>query len=99
MNQLLKSSSVWNWSPDCQQAFTQAKKVLSSPTAGLEEGIWDWSGKTKVEEYIDSRPVAKFPWVNSFEENVDIILQPIKVQEQLKSLYGVCIAHIHEGIQ
>ena len=34
-----------------------------------------------------------------FEENVDLILQPIKVQEQLKSLCGVCIAHIHEGIQ
>ena len=67
--------------------------------AGLEEGIWDWSGKTKLEEYIDNRPVAKFPWVGSFEENVDIILQPIKVQEQLKSLYDVCIAHIHEGIQ
>ena len=32
MNQLLKSSSVWNWSPDCQQAFTQAKKLLSSAT-------------------------------------------------------------------
>ena len=34
-----------------------------------------------------------------FEENVDLILQPIKVQEQLKSLCSVCIAHIHEGIQ
>ena len=32
-----------------------------------------------------------------FEENVDLILQPIKVQEQLKSLCSVCIAHIHEG--
>ena len=30
MNRLLKSGSVWNWSPDCQQAFTQAKKLLSS---------------------------------------------------------------------
>ena len=30
MNQLLKSGSVWNWSPDCQQAFAQAKKLLSS---------------------------------------------------------------------
>ena len=34
-----------------------------------------------------------------FEENVDLILQPIKVQEQLKSLCGVCIAYIHESIQ
>ena len=30
MNQLLKSGSNWNWSPECQQAFTQAKKLLSS---------------------------------------------------------------------
>ena len=30
MNRLLKSGSVWNWSPDCQQAFAQAKKLLSS---------------------------------------------------------------------
>ena len=28
-NQLLKSGSVWNWSSDCQQAFSQAKKLLS----------------------------------------------------------------------
>ena len=30
MNQLLKSGSVWNWSPDCQQAFIQAKKLSLS---------------------------------------------------------------------
>ena len=32
MNQLLKSGSAWNWSSQCQQAFQQAKKLLSSAT-------------------------------------------------------------------
>ena len=46
------------------------------------------------------RPVASnFSGEVLFEENVDLILQQSKVQEQLKSLCSVCIAHIHEGIQ
>ena len=32
MNQLLKSGSAWNWLSPCQQAFQQAKKLLSSAT-------------------------------------------------------------------
>ena len=32
LNQLLKSGSCWNWSSECQQAFTETKKQLSSAT-------------------------------------------------------------------
>ena len=32
LNQLLKSGSRWNWSSECQQAFAEAKKQLSSDT-------------------------------------------------------------------
>ena len=39
-----------------QVYHTSLQSLLPS---GLEEGTWDWSGKTKLGEYIDSRPVAK----------------------------------------
>ena len=62
----------------------------------VSEGIHGW-----FMQYAHTQARSQqFLWGGVlFEENVDLILQPIKVQEQLKSLCSVCIAHIHEGIQ
>ena len=42
--------------------------------------------------------IQKFLLGNSFERNVNLMQSPTAAKEHTISLYGVCIAHIHEGV-
>ena len=103
MSSLFYSSKPSSSSED--ELMTSGKSVCKrkryatrwSSTSSKDEDIFNVKA-------IGSSPIKqarshKFLLGGSFEENVYLFYFNQPVRDQLKSLYGVCIAYIHEGLQ